>query len=170
MEVKGDLNYRQLTTAIARILCLALMSCQSQIRDKTRRKHAQSKRDTRATSSALVRSQIPDMELQETPSGSEYAGSGYEPPSSPLQSTTPKAQAYVESGRVSSQNINHLPDLCSDSDPSEALSEPRRKRNFSQVISPLQESSRSGGPRRNPGDRCRQHTSQFCTQRCLLGI
>ncbi|KAJ5606872.1 hypothetical protein N7537_003491 [Penicillium hordei] len=149
MEVQDDLNYRQPTTAIARILCLALMSCQSHVRDNAWRKQAKSKLYTWTTSFALIRSQIPVVELQETPSGSEYTGSDYEPSSSPLQSPTPKARTQVESGCAPSRNINHPPDSGSgsgsDSDLSQGAPEPRRKRNLSQVTSsPPQQLSRSG--------------------------
>lgn len=135
MEPQDDLNYRQPTTAITRILCLALMSCQSHVRDDAWRKQAKSKLHTWATSFALIRSQIPEMELQETPSGSEYTGSAYEPSSSPLQSPTPQARTQVESGCAPSRNINHPPDSGSDSDSSQGAPEPRRKRNLSQVTS-----------------------------------
>ncbi|KGO77164.1 hypothetical protein PITC_024060 [Penicillium italicum] len=171
MEVQDDLNYRQPTTAIARILCLALMSCQSQVRDNAWRKQTKSKLSTWATSFALIRSRIPEVELQETPSGSEYTGSDYAPSSSPLQSPTPRARVRVESGCAPSQSIKHHPDSGSDSDSSEASPEPRRKRNISQITSsPPQQSSRSEGSRRNPGDQSRQHKMQFCTQSCLLGL
>lgn len=148
MEVQDDLSYRQPTTAIARILCLVLMSCQSHVRDNAWRKQAKSKLHTWATSFAVIRSQIPEMELQETPSGSEYTGSDYEPSSSTLQSPTPKARTQVESGCAPSQTINLPPGSGSDSDSdsSQGAPEPRRKRNLSQVTSsPPQQSSQPGG-------------------------
>lgn len=169
MEVQDDLSYRQPTTAIARVLCLALMSCQSHVRDNAWRKQAKSKLHTWATSFAVIRSQIPEIELRETPSGSEYTGSDYEPSSS-LQSPTPKARAQVESGCAPTRNINQPPDSGSDSDSSQGAPEPRRKRNLSQVTSSPQQSSRSGGFHHNPGDKSRQHTMQFYTQKCLLGL
>ncbi|KAJ5355711.1 hypothetical protein N7517_010320 [Penicillium concentricum] len=171
MEMQDDFNYRQPSTAIARILCLALMSCQSHVRNNAWRKQAKSKLHTWATSFTLVRSQIPEIELQQTPSGSEYTSSDYAPSSSPLQSPTPKARAQLESGCAPSQNTKHRPDSDSDSDSSLGAPEPRRKRNLSQATSsPPVPSSRSRGFRHNPGDQPQQHTRQFCTQRCLLGL
>ncbi|KAJ5371837.1 hypothetical protein N7517_003843 [Penicillium concentricum] len=67
IEVHNDPNYQKPKTAIARILCLALMASLSSVRDQNWRKSAKAQLKTWATSFSLVRSHIPDEELGQTP-------------------------------------------------------------------------------------------------------
>ena len=61
MEIHGNIdeNHRQPITAIARVLCLSLMSSLSTIRDQAWRTKAMNQLNTWAASFDLVRSRIP---------------------------------------------------------------------------------------------------------------
>ncbi|KAL2361501.1 hypothetical protein RJZ56_005621 [Blastomyces dermatitidis] len=81
--------FYQSKTAIARILCLCLMSFLSDICDQKWRNAARSQLHIWKTSFDFTQLQIPDDKLQQTSPGSEYASSEYMPsehlPSSSLQ-------------------------------------------------------------------------------------
>ncbi|OJD12968.1 hypothetical protein AJ78_06516 [Emergomyces pasteurianus Ep9510] len=165
--------FYQSKTAIARILCLCLMSFLSDTRDQKWRNAARSQLHIWKTSFDFTRSQIPDDELQQTPPGSEYASSEYMPseylPSSPLQPghrVSTRSQTTCAPMDTSSLS-DHMDS--SDSDSNQAAH--GRKRGFSQVMSspPTQRSSaRPAGPR--PSSSQSRHTARYCTQRCLLGL
>ncbi|EDN04532.1 conserved hypothetical protein [Histoplasma mississippiense (nom. inval.)] len=165
--------FYQSKTAIARILCLCLMSFLSDIRDQKWRNAARSQLHIWKTSFDFTRSQIPDDELQQTPPGSEYASSEYMPsehlPSSPLQpGRRVSTRSQTTCAPMDTSPLNDRMDS-SDSDSNQAAH--GRKRGFSQVMSspPNQRSSaRPAGPRPSSGQS--QHTARYCTQRCLLGL
>ncbi|QGA17632.1 hypothetical protein EYB26_005307 [Talaromyces marneffei] len=179
MEVIVDdsASFQQPATAIGRVLCLCLMSFHSQIRDQAWRNAARSQLHIWKTSFDHTRSQIPDEELQEAPPDSEYPSSESTSsvylPSSPLESTSGQAR------RISSRSRGTCVDLeipqtepmdSSDSDTSPAAH--GRKRGFSQITSSLlsQRSATRPADSTPPSDQRQQHTSRFCTQRCLLGL
>jgi hypothetical protein len=180
MEIDGndDNSYRQPKTAIARVLCLSLMSSLSAIRDHAWRTKAMGQLNTWATSFDLVRSQIPDDELQQAPPGSEYTGSPHAStegtgsewlPSSPIPSPTPQGRAQTRSCCAPSQAVPCPDQSSDDSDSNKIAPEARRKRNLSQVTSsPPNQSPRPRGFSNHRSGTSRQHTTQFCTQRCLL--
>ncbi|OAX77549.1 hypothetical protein ACJ72_08151 [Emergomyces africanus] len=165
--------FYQSRTAIARILCLCLMSFLSDIRDQKWRNAARSQLHIWKTSFDFTRSQIPDDELQQTPPGSEYASSEYMPsehlPSSPLQ---PGHRVSTRSQTTCvPMNTSSLSDHIDSSDSDSNQAAHGRKRGFSQVMSspPSQRSSaRPAGPRPSSGQS--RHTARYCTQRCLLGL
>ncbi|EDN10039.1 conserved hypothetical protein [Histoplasma mississippiense (nom. inval.)] len=165
--------FYQSKTAIARILCLCLISFLSDIRDQKWRNAARSQLHIWKTSFDFTRSQIPDDELQQTPPGSEYASSEYMPsehlPSSPLQ---PGHRVCTRSQTTCApMDTSPLSDHMDSSDSDSNQTAHGRKRGFSQVISspPSQRSSaRPAGPRPSSGQS--QHTARYCTQRCLLGL
>ncbi|EDN08129.1 conserved hypothetical protein [Histoplasma mississippiense (nom. inval.)] len=165
--------FYQSKTAIARILCLCLMSFLSDIRDQKWCNAARSQLHIWKTSFDFTRSQIPDDELQQTPPGSEYASSEYMPsehlPSSPLQ---PGHRVSTRSQTTCAPMDNSpLSDHMDSSDSDSNQAAHGRKRGFSQVMSspPSQRSSaRPVGPRPSSGQS--QHTARYCTQRCLLGL
>ncbi|KAB8227255.1 uncharacterized protein BDW43DRAFT_317001 [Aspergillus alliaceus] len=153
MEIDPDDNcsFEQPLTAIARVLCLCLMSFSARFRDQN-------------------------------PLGSEYSPSGssartiseYLLSSSPVGSSTQRRGMPTRSRAQCAPNTidpDNSPD--SDTDPAPG----GRKRGFSQVTSspssPLspsvQRSARQTGSRHNESGRY-QHSAQFCTQRCLLGL
>ncbi|OJJ47661.1 hypothetical protein ASPZODRAFT_1739647 [Penicilliopsis zonata CBS 506.65] len=178
MEVNMNSSsiFQRPVTAVARVLCLCLMSFHSQIRDQEWRNTARSRLKIWKTSFDHTRSPIPDKELRESPPNSEHAssessGSEYLP-SSPLESTG-------QARRMSSRSQGNCADIetprreptdSSDSETSPATQ--GRKRGFSQIMS--SSSSRRSSKRPNnsthPSDQRQQHTSRFCTQRCLLGL
>ncbi|KAI7973041.1 hypothetical protein EIK77_000827 [Talaromyces pinophilus] len=179
MEVNVDdsVSFQQPATTIGRVLCLCLMSFHSQIRDQAWRNAKRSQLHIWKTSFDHTRSQIPDEELREAPPDSEYpssesTGSEYLP-SSPLESTSGQAR------RISSRSRGTCVDLdiaqrepmdSSDSDTSPAAH--GRKRGFSQIMSSpsSQRSVTRSADSTLPSDQRQQHTSRFCTQRCLLGL
>ena len=179
MEVNPDSpeSPQQPVTAVARVLCLCLMSFNSQIRDQIWRNDARSQLHIWKTSFDHTRSQIPDEELQATPPDAEYSSSEFTSseyfPSSPLESTSGQTR------RISTRSQGHCaedgrsrrePMDSSDSDTNPSTQ--GRKRGFSQIMSsPLSQrgSTRPAGSTA-PSDQRQQHTSRFCTQRCLLGL
>ncbi|KAE8350561.1 hypothetical protein BDV28DRAFT_150844 [Aspergillus coremiiformis] len=115
------------------------------------------------TSFDYTRSQIPGSELQQHPPSSEYtssdgAASEYLPSSSPIQSPTERRR--IPPGDSSDSNTDPAPG--------------GRKRGFSQVTSSpsspsVQRPAGQTGSQSTQRDQ-HQHTDQFCTQRCLLGL
>ena len=177
VNLEDPTSFQHPATTIGRVLCLCLMSFQSQIRDQAWRNKARSQLHIWKTSFDHTRSQIPDEELQEAPPDSEYpssesTGSEYLP-SSPLESTSGQAR------RISSRSRGTCVDLeitrtepmdSSDSDTNPAAH--GRKRGFSQIMSsPSSQPSATRPADSTPrGDPRQQHTTRFCTQRCLLGL
>jgi len=182
MEIDGndDNSYRQPRTAIARVLCLSLMSSLTAIRDHAWRTSAMGQLNTWETTLDLVRSRIPDDELLRAPPGSDYTGSPHTStegsgsewlPSSPIPSPTPQRRTQPLSSCAPSQTIPRPDQSSDDSDSNQMAPNASRKRTLSSVTSsPPNQPTRS---RRFSNDRSgtrRQHTMQFCTQRCLLGL
>ncbi|GIK07190.1 hypothetical protein Aspvir_002846 [Aspergillus viridinutans] len=172
VNVDDSASFQEPATTIGRVLCLCLMSFQSQVRDQTWRNAARSQLHIWKTSFDHTRSQIPDEELQEAPPDSESTGSEYFP-SSPLESTSGSAR------RISSRSRGTCVDLevpqtesmdSSDSDANPAAH--GRKRGFSQIMSSpsSQRSATRPADSTPPSDQRQQHTSRFCTQRCLLSL
>jgi hypothetical protein len=182
MEIDGDDDdsYRQPRTAVARVLCLSLMSSLSAIRDHAWRTSARGQLNTWETSLELVRSRIPDDELQQAPPGSEYTGSPHTStegtgsewlPSSPMPSPTPQGRAQLRSGCAPSQAVPGPDQSSDDSDSNQTAPEARRKRTLSKVTSsPPNQPRRPRGFGNDRSGTHRHHTAQFCTQRCLLGL
>lgn len=137
--------------------------------------------NTWATNLELVRSKIPDDELKQAPPDTEYTGppdtsTGYRafdwlPSLSHMKSPTPHSCADPQSGYASSQTIQSQSETSGDSDSNQTAPQCKRKRDFSQVTasSPDPSSKPRDSKRHRSGPR-QQHTTQFCTQRCLLGI
>jgi len=182
LEINEDdyQSYREPRTAIARVLCLALMSSLTPVRDHAWRNGAMAQLKTWATSFALVRSQIPDEELQQAPPGSEYTGSPHTSsegtnsewlPSSPLPSPTPQGPAQPRSTCAPPQTTYHLSESSDDEESGQTSSGMMRKRGHSQVTSSSPpQSSKQGGSHHGQGSRNRQQTQDFCTQQCILGL
>lgn len=182
MEIDGndEGSYGQPRTAIARVLCLSLMSSLSAIRDQAWRTRAMGQLNTWETSLDLVRSRIPDDELLQAPPDSEYTASPHTStegtgsewlPSSPIPSPTPQRRSQPRSGCAPSQTVP-IPDQSSDeSDSNRAAPEAGRKRPLSKVTSsPPNQPTRPRGSGNDRSGIRRQHAVQFCTQRCLLGL
>ncbi|KAB8227884.1 uncharacterized protein BDW43DRAFT_234143 [Aspergillus alliaceus] len=181
MEIDPDDNcsFEQPLTAIARVLCLCLMSFGARFRDQAWRNNARAQLPLWKTSFDHTRSQIPERELRQNPPGSEYSPSGssartvseYLPSSSPVESPTQRRRMPTRSRAQCAPNmIDSTDSPDSDMDPAPG----GRKRGFSQVTSSpsspsVQRSARQTGSRHNESGRY-QHSAQFCTQRCLLGL
>ncbi|RAQ79515.1 hypothetical protein COH21_012816 [Aspergillus flavus] len=179
IDLDNDCSFEQPLTAIARVLCLCLMSFSARLRDQTWRNDAEPGIPVWETSFDYTRSQIPERELRQHPPGSEYSPSEssgrtvseYLPSSSPIESPT-KGRRIPTRSRVQcapdTVDRGDSPDSDTDSAPG------GRKRGFSQVSSSLLSSSvqrpaRQTGSRFNESSR-RHHRAQFYTQRCLLGL
>ncbi|KAL7649238.1 hypothetical protein ACMYSQ_012349 [Aspergillus niger] len=185
MEVNPDDelgSLQQPLTAVARVLCLCLMSFRSQYRDQEWR-NATKKLPKWKTSFDHTRSQIPESELQQNPPDSEYAASEYtssEPTTSeyiPSSSPAPPpadTRRIPTRSRASCASPNLAPRHDSDSDADQAPG--GRKRGFSQVASSpsspsAQRSAHLAGDQYTPiGSQGQQHTAQFCTQKCLRSL
>jgi hypothetical protein len=175
---KDPKAFQQPITAVARVLCLCLMSFDSRIRDQAWRHAARSQLQIWKTSFDYMRAQIPDEELQQAPPNSEYTSSEYTSseyiPSSPLQPAAEQASRIStrsQGGCAPLSTLNQREGTdSSDSDSGPATQS--RKRAFSQVTS-SPSAQRSSTQPTNPStpDRQRQqHTTRFCTQKCLLGL
>ncbi|KAF7589586.1 hypothetical protein BBP40_004046 [Aspergillus hancockii] len=179
IDPDDDCSFKQPLTAIARVLCLCLMSCATRLRDQEWRNNAQAQLPVWRTSFDHTRSQIPQRELRLDPPGSEYSPSEsigrtvseYLPSSSPVESPTQRRRMPTRSRAQCAPNtIDPTDSPDSDMDPAPG----GRKRGFSQVKSPpsspsVQRSARQTGSRQSESGRY-QHSAQFCTQRCLLGL
>lgn len=146
IEVHNDPNYEKPKTAIARVLCLILMSLLSPVRDHNWRKDAKARLRTWATSFSLVRSKIPDEELRQTPpdsthtsfeSTSDITCSEWLP--SPEQSPSKKSRAQPRATCEPPQTDQATDLESSDSDSN--LQAPRRKRTLSELMSGREELS-----------------------------
>ncbi|QKX63175.1 uncharacterized protein TRUGW13939_10344 [Talaromyces rugulosus] len=182
-EPKKDANledpdvFQQPVTAIARVLCLCLMSFHSQIRDQAWRNAARSQLDTWKTSFDHTRSQIPEKELKVVPPDSDYTSSEYTSseylPSSPLPPTSGPTRPVPTRSRSNCAPMETTSrGEQTESSDSEAGPAPSRKRGFSQILSspPNQRSSTRPVNSTPPSGNQHQHAARFCTQRCLLGL
>ncbi|BCR98163.1 uncharacterized protein AKAW2_31480S [Aspergillus luchuensis] len=185
MEVNPDDelgSLQQPLTAVARVLCLCLMSFRSQYRDQEWR-NATKKLPKWKTSFDHTRSQIPESELQQNPPDSQHTASEYtssEPTTSeyiPSSSPAPPPadiRRIPTRSRASCASPNLTPRHDSDSDADQAPG--GRKRGFSQVASfpsspSAQRSAHLAGDQYTPiGSQGQQHTAQFCTQKCLRSL
>ena len=184
VNMEDDQSFQQPKTTIGRVLCLCLMSFRSHPRDQEWRNAARARLHVWKTSFDHTRSQIPEAELQRNPPDSEYTGSEYAsteytaseylPSSSPVESPTANSRRVPTRSQVSCMSMNTMRRAesteSSDSDSNHAAS--GRKRGFSQVTSspPTQRSARQMGNRHDRSNQYQEHTTQFCTQRCLLGL
>ncbi|KAB8213601.1 hypothetical protein BDV33DRAFT_196808 [Aspergillus novoparasiticus] len=167
IDLDDDQSFDQPLTAIARVLCLCLMSFAAPIRDQTWRNEA--------------RKQLPlwTTKLRQNPPSSEYSPSvssgrvvsEYLPSSSPVESPTQRRRIPTRSrARCAPTTMEYKdsPDLDTESAPG------GRKCGFSQVTSSLsspsvQRSAHQTGTQPNQRGRY-QHNAQFCVQQYLLGL
>lgn len=182
VNAEDDHSFQQPNTAIARVLCLCLMSCSLPVRDQEWRNSTRAGLHMWKTSFDYTRAEIPEEELQRPPpnsgyrgsqaTSSEYASSEYLP-SSPLDSPTGKGRRISTRSRpgCSSSDTVHRAEReeSPDSDPNQGA--PARKRGISQVTSSpsTQRSTRQTTYDAYSGQ-YQQHVMPFCTQRCLLGL
>lgn len=158
---------QQPLTAVARVLCLCLMSCVTSARSNEWRNRVKSAVHIWQIDFDYARSQIPDEQLHETPPGSEYV------PSSPIECPHGEVRRHdtrLNPGCTPPPDIDH--DLSDPSDWDSGQAPAGRKRNYSQVASsPPQPDAGSSRPFQLGEDSQTRHTaSSFCTQRCLLGL
>ena len=155
------------TTAVARILCLCLMSCRTPVRSNAWRVAVEEQSHRWETDFEYTRSQIPDAELRKTPPGSEYVPSS--PASSPLPEVPPPR---IRSKRCRPPLLSqHGEDEMDPSDSEEYTSAQGHKRTHSDVdpssslpsSPPSQERGSRGGQRQ-------RSTLPFCTQACLSSL
>jgi len=155
------------TTAIARILCLCLMSCRKSVRNNAWRETTKKQLHRWQTDFEYARSQIPNEELQKKPPGSDYV------PSSPISSLLPEvSSARTRSNQCRSRSsCKHDEDETDLSDSENQTTVHGQEKTHSDVApsssipsSPQpQLRERRGGQRHRP-------TLPFCTQACLLSF
>ncbi|KAJ5738680.1 hypothetical protein N7493_001835 [Penicillium malachiteum] len=181
VNVEGDITSQIWKTSIARVLCLCLMAFRSPIRGQEWRNRVGPDLHVWKTSFDHTRLQIPREESQQNPHSdstnpdfpSPESGSSYRPSSSsPLPSPS-------EGRRVPTRSQNSCAPLevrsrswSPSSSGSDTNQEASHKRRISQVTnSPsTQQPDRQKKARHNQEDHSPHRVSQFCTQRCLLGL
>ncbi|EFE44797.1 hypothetical protein TRV_00469 [Trichophyton verrucosum HKI 0517] len=173
-EVDSDTLSR---TAIARVLCLCLMSCRSPVRNQDWRNNARQQLHVWETNLDYERGRIPDDELNKTPPSSEHAPSSPYVPSSPLSSPTADYYRPVTRSQAgcAPQSTAAHPSEPTDSDSDSPQAAAGRKRNLSQLTAspPGQQRSRqmeNRGSQSQGSYREEPHVELFCTQKCLLGL
>ncbi|KZF24821.1 hypothetical protein L228DRAFT_243546 [Xylona heveae TC161] len=177
LDPEDDRVFRQPKSAIARVLCLCLMSFRSRSRGQAWRNAARARLHIWKTSFDHILSQIPNEELQRAPPDSGYiasedTGSEYLPSSNSVSPTIQDRRIPTRSQTgCAPPDAAHGPELMDSSDSDTNHAESGRKRGFSQVESPSPRPlSRQSGSRNDPNSRNQQHAAQFCTQRCLIGL
>lgn len=170
-------------SAVARVLCLCLMSFRSQVRGQQWRKDAREKLQKWTTSFSYEHSNIPRKELQrdppDSPFNSSFSDDGnaseYQPSRhvSPVEAHTQQNRMRTRSGgRCAPENPTRHDSPGSDPDaPSGGHHQKGSSPNGSSSSSPStqrKESTTDASGRQS-------HTTQrmnapFCTQRCLLGL
>ncbi|KAI5284929.1 hypothetical protein KEM54_000952 [Ascosphaera aggregata] len=172
MEVnpEDDQSFLQPVTAIARVLCLCLMSFRSRPRNQQWRNEAQAQLPVWKSSFDGTRSPDSETESSDTTKDSQHT---HPSPKSPSAESPD-----VERHRESTPYRHGCPSFTAtrhddSSDPDSGSQAPgQRKRGFSQVDGPslpaqrLRRQTTSQTPDSQPG----QHTARFCTQRCLYGL
>ena len=179
---EDDQSFLQPTTAIARVLCLCLMSFCSRLRDQQWRNEAQPELPIWKSSFDDTRTPVSEDELPQNTSGSKKTYSSpkststtseYQlPSSSSAESPTAEGRRVPtrsQPGCAPSHTTHH--DNSSDSD-SDVEASARQKRGFSEINSspPVQREVRQARSRHISDSRHGQHNARFCTQRCLLGL
>ncbi|PYH91091.1 hypothetical protein BO71DRAFT_443423 [Aspergillus ellipticus CBS 707.79] len=110
-------NILQPTTALARVLCLCLMSFQSPLRSQEWRNNTQAQLPVWKTSFDLIRSQIPKNELKQKPPDSgytspEYIASEPLPPLTPSTSQSKPQLANPQLANSRNQRQQHNAQFC----------------------------------------------------------
>jgi len=170
-DVLSDVEgcYQKPVTAVARLLCLSLMSCGTSLRSNAWRNMAKQNLHTWATNFEHTRSQIPTEQLHETPPGSEYVPSSpIEVPEEGRNRRNTRSNTCCTSSPVTLDRNDHSESSDSESN----VAAPVRKRNYSQVASspPQPQVRRSWPSQRGGGGQSQHASSAFCTQECLLGL
>jgi hypothetical protein len=165
----GEGSFQQPVTAVARLLCLGLMSCATSLRSNAWRNGVKDMVHIWKTNFDHARSQVPDEQLYKTPPGSEYV------PSSPISSPEEDRRHNTRSHPVCTPSPSALLDrngLSGSSDSDLEVAAPRRKRNHSQVASSLSQPQvhRSISSQQGGGSQVKHAVWPFCTQSCLLGL
>ncbi|GAA86116.1 similar to An07g02510 [Aspergillus luchuensis IFO 4308] len=155
-------------TSVARVLCLCLMSCSVEVRDKAWREKAKKDLPTWTTGFDTTSSEIPQFEPNQSPTASQHSHSttiksdstscsSYQPSHSSVGSSP--TENHRMPTRASSRR-HRTPDADTNTGPR------RQKRRISENAEPsgLQEDTDCRG------DDTNKDTAQFCTQRCLLGL
>ncbi|EEH37576.2 hypothetical protein PAAG_07994 [Paracoccidioides lutzii Pb01] len=175
LGIDDNRGFDQPNTAIARALCLCLMSFDFPPRDQEWRNAARAQLHIWKTSFDYTLSEIPEEELRQAPPDSEYSGSEYTGseylPSSPTQTPVRRGIPTRSQPGCSPPDLSHSTERTDSSDSDSNQNAPARKRGFSQITSspPTQRTGRSDS-RNAQGPQFRQAAAQFCTQRCLRGL
>ncbi|KHO00585.1 Lipopolysaccharide kinase [Metarhizium album ARSEF 1941] len=181
---EDDGSFLAPNTAIARRLCLYLLSCRHPVRSQEWRNDARRQLPLWQTNFSRTRQEIPKDELKETHLHAENTdpvspdtSSQYrpEPESSSSPSPPPKARRRRP---VQSQTCGATLDArrrrseSPGSSGSDVNTDTTRKRSISQVASSpsARPKSRTRSARGGRGSRQKQHDAKFCTLRCLLGL
>ncbi|OAT10196.1 hypothetical protein BDBG_05866 [Blastomyces gilchristii SLH14081] len=175
LKAEDSRAFDQPKTALARALCLCLMSFRSAPRDQNWRNAARAQLHIWKTSFDYTLSEIPEEELRQVPPDSEYTSSEYTGseylPSSPTSPPESRRMPTRSQPGCSPSDLGRHMESTDSSDSDSNQMAPGRKRGFSQITSspPTQRAGRSDSHNAQ-GGRFQQNTAKFCTQRCLLGL
>ncbi|OJJ79294.1 uncharacterized protein ASPGLDRAFT_52756 [Aspergillus glaucus CBS 516.65] len=180
---EDDQSFLQPATAIARVLCLCLMSFRSCLRSQQWRNEAEAQLPTWKSSFDDTQSPVSEAESlrntlnsKDPYSSPKSTTSEYQPPSSSsVESPTVKGRrAPTQSQPGCSPSTTTYYNESSDPDLDfEASGQKGQKHGLSEISSsPVQRTVRwAGSQHTSQSDgRHRQHDADFCTQRCLLGL
>ncbi|RDH33726.1 hypothetical protein BDQ94DRAFT_159432 [Aspergillus welwitschiae] len=157
-------------TSVARVLCLCLMSCSSEVRDKVWREIAKEGLPTWTTGFDTKTSTIPQYEPNTNPAAPQYSNTtttattkNYSTSSTEYQpshhSVAPSPAEDYRMPTQSNTRRERTPDEDIDTSPS------RQKRRIGDAA---KQSERQKGPLFSGGKS--YEDTPFCTQRCLLGL
>ncbi|GLA11620.1 hypothetical protein AnigIFM62618_005589 [Aspergillus niger] len=157
-------------TSVGRVLCLCLMSCSSEVRDKVWREMAKEGLPTWTTGFDTKTSKIPQYEPNTSPAASQHSNTtttattkNYSASSTEYKPSHPSvAPSPAEVYRMPTQSNTRrerTPDEDVDTSPS------RQKRRIGDAA---KQSERQKGPLFSGGKS--YEDTPFCTQRCLLGL
>ncbi|KAK9236709.1 hypothetical protein V1525DRAFT_195030 [Lipomyces kononenkoae] len=178
VEFAGDLSYEQPITVVSRVLCLCLMSLLSRRREQDWRNDARQHLHRWERKSDDTSAQISEEDRQTAPTSSESQVSEY------LESSLSKSPASDDrrpnlrsKTGCRPQETMHNPESMDSSDSDSPDSDPNRttsalKRTLDQLTSQprTQRRSRRISSQSERLGRRQQYTTNFCTQRCLLGL
>ncbi|ODM18148.1 hypothetical protein SI65_06019 [Aspergillus cristatus] len=180
---EDDQSFLQPATAIARVLCLCLMSFRSRLRSQQWRNEADAQLPTWKSSFDDTRSPVSEPEsLRNTPNSKDIypspksTTSEYRPPSSSSMEspTVNERRAPTRSRPGCSPSTTTYHDEFSDPDSDiETSYQKGQKRGLSEISSsPVQRTVRRAGSRHisQSDGQHERHNAEFCTQRCLLGL
>ncbi|KAB8255196.1 hypothetical protein BDV32DRAFT_154484 [Aspergillus pseudonomiae] len=174
-ELEGgiDQDIQEPKTSVARVLCLCLMAFRSTVRDQEWRNAARSRLRIWTTGFSDDHPQSFDSSKStSTEHMSQQSSLGYQPSSPGEERTAEGRRVPIRSQPGCAPSNDQYHTESPDSSASDSNQATSRKRGFSQVASSpsAQRAPRQRGGGTTQDSPSRRRDTQFCTQRCLLGL